>query len=517
MKKVLKRVLAAGLVGLMCVGVTACGGSGGGGQAGKNGYLKISIENRGYGTDWLTAMVEEFEKESGINVDVNIKVGASGGAAFDSELESLSSDTDLFITKRGWFAEDVYKGTISAKGQSYDCLYADLSDVWASVVDEGSDLTIADKMNDLYDEAFDIEGKYYALPWAGGVYGLVRNVNVWNDLGLTEEDVPYTTDQLFALCDKVKGDVAPFIYSLEDEYYTAWSPIFFGQYEGVEAVNNFMSGKDPDGEVSQYVYTYDGQVEAIKVIETLMDDANGYQHAKSTSIDFTSMQGQFLNGAALFSVNGSWLENEMGANFASANVDMIKTPVISSIVERLSFKDDAKLVEVIKYVDEVDAGNSPKKPAGVKDEDIAIVTEARHYSYMAGGVDHRAYVPSYSAHIEEAKEFLKFMYSDKGLNIYYETLNGATLPATPVNGYTSEIEMTEFRKSVNKAETEGFLYDREPKSRYYVLSYLSTCFQNGTDLIGDLRAGKTAQDIVNANSAYIDGKWDSIVKSLSAQ
>ncbi len=514
MKKVLKSVLATILAVVMCMGLTACS-AGGAGKAGENGYLKISIVNLGYGTDWLYAMVDEFEKESGINVDVSVKVGASGQAAFDSEIESLSSNTDLFFNKRAWFAEDVYKGTISAKGKSYDCLYADLSDVWASVVDEGSELTIADKMSDLYADALKIEGKYYSLPWAGGMYGLVRNVDVWESLGLTEEDVPYTTDQLFALCDEIKDDVAPFIYALSDEYYTGWSPIFFGQYEGVEGANNFASGKDPDGEVTQYIYTYDGQVEALKVIETLLDESNGYQHSKSTSIDFTSMQGQFLRGEALFNINGSWLENETAKNFPDVRVDMLKTPVISSLVKKLSFKEDAKLVEVIKYVDEVDAGNTPAKPEGVTDEDIAIVTEARHYSYMAGGVDHQAYVPAYSSHIREAKEFLKFMYSDKGLNIYYETLKGTLLPATPVNGYEKELELTTFRESVNKAEAEGFFYNREPKARYFVLNYLSACFENGIDPIVALRSGQSAQEVVNANSAHIEGKWDSIVKVLN--
>ncbi len=487
------------------------------------GDLQISVVKLGYGVDWLYALEDAFEAKTGKSVDVTVKIGKVGQSAFDNELESNASDTDIFFTKRGWFAEDVYKGKISVKGATYDCLYADLTDVWNSTAAAGESLTIKEKMDATYTEALNIEGKYYNLPWAGGVYGIVRNVSVWEELGLTDADMPYTTNELFALCDKVKNKKAPFIYSTDDEYYSAWSPIFFGQYEGRENVNKFMAGRDPDGEISQYVYTYDGHLESMKVLETLLDKGNGYQHS-ATSVDFTTMQGLFLKGQALFCVNGSWLENEMAANFKGASVDMIKTPVISSLVDKLSFQtgnataDDAKLKEVIKYVDAVDAGETPAKPENVSDEDIKMVTEARHYSYMAGGVDHRAYVPAYSNQIDLAKDFLKFMYSDEGLNIYYKALKGTMLPATPIKGYDSEgITLSGFRASANKAQQEGFVYDREPKSRYFVLNSLSTCYQiGGVEPVDEFVNvnGKTAEEVMQAIDTYLDGKWTKFAGNL---
>lgn len=522
MKLFFKKWLAVGISCLLSLSFVACD-TGRRSEPGENGYLHISAVQLGYGVEWLKEMEKAFEEEMKINVDISVIVGAAGQATLDTEIESLASSTDLFFNKRIAFAEDVYKGSIKVRGESFDCLYADLTDVWESVVDENTELTIQNKMDPLYAEAFNIEGKYYSLPWAGGVYGIVRNLDVWNDLNLTDDDVPYTTDELFALCDRIKGEVAPFIYSLDDEYYTGWSPIFFGQYEGVDNVKQFMEGKDPDGNVSQYVYTYDGQLEAMKVIEELIDPDNGYQHSRSSSLDFTSMQGQFLRGQALFCINGSWLENEMKANFSSVTIDVIKTPVISSLVNKLSFGKtlsaaaaDEKLVECIQYVDAVDAGETPAMPSGVTEDDIRKVTEARHYSYMAGGIDHQAYVPSYSQHIREAKEFLKFMYSDKGMQIYYETLAGAMLPATPVQPYdnTGMEPFSEFRTSINEATEEGFLYDREPKARYYVLPSISTCFENGVDPIVALRSGQSARDVINANSADIAKRWPGIQELL---
>ncbi len=531
MKKSMKKVLATGLSLVALFGATACGDSSGGGKSepGENGYLKITAVELGYGTEWLKKMEPIFEQQSGINVDIVTKVGAVD--AINTEIESKASDTDLFFNKRGYFAKDVFKGSISVKGQKYDCLYADLSDVWASIP-EGETKTIEQKMDARYAEAYEIEGKYYALPWAGGVNGIVRNLNVWDQLELTEADTPYTTDQLFALCDKVnvivaeknlkvgQYAVAPFIYSTADEYYTGWSPIFFAQYEGVENANNFMEGKDPNGELSEYLYTYDGHIETLKVMEKLIKKENGYQHSRSEAMDFTSMQGQFLRGAGLFNINGSWLENEAKASQNNARMDMLKTPVISAIVKKLSFKNldaaaaDAKLTEIIKYVDAIDAGEAATKPSGVTDEDITKVTEARHYSYIAGGTDHQAYVPSYSAHVREAKEFLKFMYSDKGLNIYYEALEGAQLPATPTSGYTKELELSEFRVSVNNAQAEGFIFNAAPKSRCMVLGSIAPYFDNGVDMEVSLRTGKGAQYVLDQNCADIAKKWPSILELL---
>ena len=527
MKLFMKKALAIGLSGLFCLGFAAC--DGGGFTPTKppleNGYLHISAVKLGYGVEWLEAMAEAFEEEKQIAVDISTVVGSAGLTALDNELESLASTTDLFFNKRGWFAEDVYRGSITVGGKSYDCLYADVSDVWNAVVDEGSELTIKDKMDPLYVDAFNIEGKYYSLPWAGGVYGIVRNIDAWNTLGFTENDVPLTTDELFELCDKIiekDTDIAPFIYALQEEYYTSWIPIFFGQYEGVANVKQFMEGKDPLGKVSQNVYAYDGQVEAVKIMEELIG-TEGYQHNSSTAIDFTSMQGHFLSGkVAVFCINGSWLENEMKSTNPSANIDVIKTPVISSLVNKLSFgktlSEDAaddKLAECIQYVDAVDAGEKPSMPSGVTTEDIQKVTEARHYAYMAGGIDHQAYIPAYAENIDQAKEFLKFMYSDKGMQIYYETVGGATLPASPIKDYDSTgMELSVFRKSVNAAAEEGFLFDREPKARYYVLAQVSTYFTNGISPVDAIREGKTAQDIIDKNNAEVAKKWPSIQQLL---
>ena len=517
MKKTIKRLIAAFTACLLPLTFAACKGkSDGGDVAGENGFLRIKAVKYGYGTDWLEDLAREFRKDKGINVVIETGVGESAENAFKSEFESGSSRADLFFSKRGFFAEKVYTG---------DNLYAELTDVWNSVADDGSDKTIKEKVSASYVDAFEIDGKYYSMPWAGGVLGITRNLSVWNKAGFTDADYPYTTDQLFALCDKFKtapktsSDVAAFIYSLESEYYSGWSTLFFAQYEGKAVADEFAEGK-VDGEYTKDVYTLDGHTKAMEVLEKLVKKSNGYQYADSTEsgYKFSTMQGDFIDGMALFCINGSWLENETGKTLE--NFDIIKTPIVSALAEKLSFSNleksaaDAKLAEIVKYVDDTNDGKSPAKPSGVTDEDIATVKAARDYAYMNAGVDHTAYVPSYSAHIRESKEFLKYMYSDKGLSIYRKSLKGATLPATPIGDYISEVTLSAFRKSVNAAADEDRCYNRIEKSKYYVLPHLSACYTNGIRPVAQLSSGKSAAEVINANNKYISDMWNEIKKLL---
>ncbi len=511
MKKLFMRIVCVCLAAVSVAGFCACGG-------GKKDGIQISAVEYGYGLQWLKEMISEFEKDTGINVELVTKKGSAGEESFKTEIESGDSYTDLFFSKRGWFAKDAYVSFVS-KGKSYDCLYADLTDVWNSASDGK---TIKEKMYDSYADAFDISGKYYALPWAGGVLGIVRNLSVWTDLGLTDEDVPYTTDELFALCDKVVAkDKSPFICSLTDDYYAGWTTLFFAQYEGKENAEQFMKGLDPDGELSQYLYTYGGQTEALKVLQKLVSKENGkfrYQY-DNEDMSFSEAQSFFARGVALFMVNGSWLETE-AKSFDGSSFDMIKTPVISSIVKKLSFKEaedaDEKLRELIKYVDKVDAGETAEKPDFASEDDVKKVTEARHYSYMVSGTDHYAYVPSYSSRITEAKEFLKFMYSDKGLNIYYKTLKGATLPATPVGGYDESVTLSNFMTSVNKAAVDDYTFNRTEKAKIFVMNNINAYSFNGlgsySSLVRALLDGKTPEDIINMNCTELASKWDKYQK-----
>ena len=502
---------------LMTIMLTGCAGESTGSKGNGKGTLQITAVELGYGVDWLEALIDEFEKETGYTVEFQSKVGSLGTSALTTELESLVSKSDLIFNKFGNFAKYAHEGkVVGADGETYDCILADVTEVWNAAVDEGSDTTIAEKIDAEYEEYYNMDGKYYGMPWAGGVLGIVRNLDVWNSLGLTDEDVPLTTDAMFSLCDDIKEKVAPFIFSKNQNYYEGFVPIWMAQYEGVQNYKHFLNGVDPDGTVSEYIYTYDGALESMKILEKLLNQENGY-HSDMSTLDFNLMQGQFLSGAALFCVNGSWLEREMKQNYAEADIDYIRTPVISSIINKLdTVKDDAKLTEVIRYVDAIDAGETVEKPADVSDEDIQIVTEARHYSYVSGGMDHQVVIPAYSKNVEIAKEFLKFMYSDKGLNIYYKIMNGNMLPALPVNGYETEgVKVSGFISSSNEATIMGYAVNRETKAKYFVLPGLTTTFTNGGSAVEKMYSGSmNANQVIMMNTETIQKMWSTIQQNL---
>lgn len=474
--KILKKTLAFVTSAILMISLASCGGggenSGNNGGTGEGGELKISVARLGYGIEWLNQIAKEFEKETKVKVRIVSKVGMVGVDAIKTEIDSKSSDTDLVFNHELSFGRKVYEGAITVKGKTYDCLYEDLSDVYESVVDEGTTKTIKDKVDKNFANSYMVNGKYYGLPWAGGVMGFARNVDVWNYLELTDEDVPLTTDQLWTLCDKIKARKAPFIFCMEDNYVEGVLPLWMAQYEGVESYSQFMEGKDPDGNITEYIFSYDGAKEMIKIAQKWFAKSNGYQHSKSNAVDFTQMQGLFLKDEALFCVNGTWLESEMSSLGVDTVVDYIKTPVISSIINKLdTINSDAQLAEIIKYVDAVDAGDSGAvRPEYVSDDDLKAVTEARHYAFISDAASHQAYIPSYAKNKTQAKAFLKYMFSDKGLNIYYRTLKGATLPAETVNGYDSSITPSSFLQSSNKAFEEKHVLSTNTTNRYFIFT-----------------------------------------------
>ncbi len=512
MKMNIKKTLALILVLAMTVSVLAgCGGSGNGGGKVDSETLVLTVAKLGYGDQWLKDLAAAYEAKTGTKVQVISKIGDSGLSAIKGEMQSQVAETDIFFTRAQEFFKSIYKGAVNIGGTNYECEFADLSDVWNAKAADSESKTIIEKMDPAFEEYYNVDGKYYGLPWANGIMGIVRNNNVWEALGLTDADMPATTDELFALCDTVKAKgKAPFIYSLEAEYYSSGvAPILFSQYEGSESMSYFNNGLDPMGESSSNLYAYDGQVESLKVIQTLVDNNNGYQHSISASSSFTDMQSAFLLDEALFCVNGAWLETEMGDAYKDANIEFVKMPVISSIINRLeTVTDDATLAAVVRYVD-----GTGEAPAGVSEEDIAIVKDARENSYVRSGFDHTALVPAYSNQLEKAKDFLKFMCSDEGLNIYYKATNGNQLPIENTTGYDSSVEVSHFRQNINEILAEGKIceYDAFVKAKIYAIGGVSRYWYNGSgNFVRALIEGKTPEEICVANNDYLKNNWSSL-------
>lgn len=134
----------------------------------------------------------------------------------------------------------------------------------------------------------------------------------------------------------------------------------------------------------------------------------------------------------MFHANGDWFDNEMNSireeiktkQGIDYDIRMLRTPVVSSIVETLENKEmtDETLSAVITAVDE---GKTSYE--GVSTTDFNRIREARTIVYSVGSA-HVSAIPAYAAGKDIAMDFLRFMTTDIANESYIRSTGGASLP-----------------------------------------------------------------------------------------
>lgn len=536
MKKI--SILLTTAVAALAVGaLTSCGG------ADNSDKIKIACVKLGYGTEWLKALTDAYTQKTGVEFYYQEVVGAAGNSNLDQQLRSLSGTFDLYGLRPDCLYQMLYSGSVKAKGQVYETAFEPLTDIYQSVYEgETGNNTMEKKMDQQFKNYVYINNDYYAVPWSSGFLSLVRNVDVWESFGYSKDYYPRTTDEWFEVMDNMRAkssnttslkDTWPMIYCASDEYYTSIFGSWFAQYEGNEQMQKFYGGKNPDGKRGTDMYTFDGVTESLKVLQKLSQfdknkDQYTYQHPKSKSLSFTQMQNYFLLGAAAFCVNGTWLDIESPAA-KEKNIDYIKIPLVSSIVnndERLSKKyTEAELREIVSFIDAHPVkGDNNGAPGNVTADDLEVFRESRNGgSFMRVDYDHLFVIPAWANKKPEAKEFLKWIYSDEGLNIYYKTMQGHHLPAVPSTGSYDDTGVTQsqFRECVNEILEEGnfcpYLVNTVADKIFSVAGVQSnasnTISKTGTCLKW-MVDGFTVDQVVAENTNYLTAKWSSILNSL---
>ena len=310
---------------------------------------------------------------------------------------------------------------------------------------EGEDLTIREKFDaDFLEMAKYGDGNHYALPYiGGGVYGLVYNKDIFKEYSI---EIPRTTNELVVVADALSTEGLPAFCSFQGTGYWKYAlEVWYAQYEGQDYYyKNFYACKDENGTTpsKEVLLKKDGRYAVLKAAESLFTP--NYVLSGSNSATHTVMQTQFLNGEAVMMFNGSWLENEMKSVGGMEKFDIMRLPVLSEITEKLTtVKNEAQLRKVITAIDTVLDGN--KKEDDYKSgEDYVVdglnvsaadwkhVYEAR--TMAAGGyIDNSAFIPKYSTAKDAAKDFLKFLYSDEGLQLMGDQ-TGTRLPLNMCEG-----------------------------------------------------------------------------------
>jgi ABC-type glycerol-3-phosphate transport system substrate-binding protein len=263
-------------------------------------------------------------------------------------------------------------------------------------------------------------------------------------------------------------------------------------------------------------------------METLLDSQ--YVVAGSNSGDHTTQQTKFINGRAVMMCNGAWMNNEMKtADAASKNFSIMKTPVISSIVDKLTdVKNDSTLSAVIAVVDQVVDGEVAI--ADVKQEDGTYkignkniceadwnrVYEARTMIWENYS-QHAVCIPNYASAKEGAKKFAAFFYSDEAQKL----MNDATHMALPFNYNNAENEpkvstwstfertMYEFSQKYNMIGMvdgrRSLVFTRGGATEYAMVNFVSAMSQQA--------GAKTADDIWGEVVGKLSENWNTYLSN----
>lgn len=509
--------------------------------------IKVSCVQLGYGTEWLTTLMNEYTKKTGVEFAYTEVVGQAGNSNLDQSLRSLSGNTDIYGLRPNSFHELIYRGKVSVGGVTYDHAFEPLTDIYNEPYEgESGNNTISKKIDPIFKDYITVADESYAVPWANGFQSFVRNLDVWTKMGYTAEQYPRTTGELFEMMDNMNSiiastsdkklkNAAPMIYCSEDEYYTSIIGSWFAQYEGPEEMEKFYAGRNADGRRSPDMFTYDGVSEALKVVGKIVeyDKSTGkykYQHINSKKLAFTQMQNYFLAGDAAFCVNGTWLEIE-NPKAREANIDYIKIPLVSSIVNNPKLKrtyTESQLRTLVSFLDShLEAGDN----AGLSEEfdvdDVEFIRASRNTgSYMRTDYDHLFVVPSWAGKKDEAKKFLKWMYSDEALQIFFNKMNGHHLPATPSTGSydTSKVQFSKFRQSCNKVFEEGKFcqyLSSTVKDKIFSIAGVQANMSNTIAKTGNcvdwLVDGMTPDQIIAENTNYLTQHWTTIMNSIGKE
>ena len=484
-------------------------------------FVEIQMYDRGYGTEGMRAVIEKYKE---VRPDVTIKIDP---VVDNTLLKDINVGPDLITTDMYFYGGDQPWDKILAEkcvieGVSYDTFFEPLTEVY-NYTPEGESRTIKEKLFPGYADYFNVNGygkftedTYFSAPWQGGYTGLIYNESMFKKYGW---EIPATTDELLSLSKQIvttKGTssnpnsngqeikIAAFSYSAYDAYWGNLIQTWVAQYDGKTVYENYFKGQDGNGEYTPNIAKSDGRYYTL----TFLDDLLGtYRKTKTgdivaraadeiycdptlTSRSYTLVQSQFLLGEkALINTNGAttsamlpcgdWLVSEMSANFGedlkngNLSVKFMKTPVISDIIRHPdccdTIENDAELSALIKAIDE---GSNALKGEGYDVDRKAFdkVSAARHYIYVEPASN--VYIPIYAKAKEEAKNFLKYLYSDEGLKIYSEATNGQEIAFdVDYDSFENIVDLQKSKFEIYKNAQFVFATRKNPIAYKGMLSY----------------------------------------------
>lgn len=481
----MKKKVALMLSALMCSTMvfSACGKD-------DSKTLYIEMENAGYGIEWIDPLIDMFESEHP-GIEVKKTYITKGSKQILGKVISGTSNIDISIVETTimQFAQK----KVSANGQVYNSPFEDLTSFYNETV-PGENITIKDKMTDAWREYNTVyengQAKYYCVPWMQSLFGLVVNYDV---LDKTKYELPNTTDEMFALFNELKADgITPMIDSFSASYLQGIVDLWVAQYNGSDAMELYYQGYDigatnpMDNRYVDTMVLVPGLEESLAVVSKIVAPTDSEKEANATTTyisdyktsEFTEAQNVFMEAKKdkiAFMPNGLWLEREMDANYdkGEVNLEFVKVPVISALGEKLGITD-AELSAIIDYVDgtvTVEPTFSSTK-GFTNSEVIETVRDSR--KMITAFHDFGAMITSYSTKKDLAKDFLKLLATNKGIEAMLTTCGGQAPFKYDIENSPIKNQLSNFAYSGNKMIQSGEYFFSET-SDLFTKNSLSLC------------------------------------------
>lgn len=518
--------------------------------------IEVKVVVAGYGTDWLTALASRFnEIYKAEGYEVVITQTDTQDFAKNEISYPKKCTTDIFFEYNN--IDDLLNKSYSILKQKNTALLEDLSDVYnspainANKQPEGKN--IIDRMSPVVSENMKYYGMLkgfdglYGIPWQGGYNGIYVNKIKLAEFGFTTDNL-LTTDDLKAVinaCAPEKTEAAltdpngffPVAWSqkVAPGYWDFMFQALMAQYEGTQSFENFVNFVPDEGTMKEKGYTvYEkrGILEALKVVEFLED--RDLCVPGTSSMDHVTAESRVATGKSLMVVAGDYMYKELEKDYSDyyENITPIKWPVISALGVKLGLCGttheagaecsacNEKLREVVKAVDGGKTNEEIENLLGVNATQVAAVREAR-CQYMGGSGTVAASIPSYSDAKKGAKLFLRFMYSDEGMQIFRSKTYVDLQASYTVEPAASEFEFVQ--KMYERNKTNDVLvhdsYYNSPIRRSGVAEFpkqetITNLFTqlSYTHSHGSPNAGFTPNEIYKDNISWVKANWTDYIR-----
>ena len=546
--KIAKRILAAVVVLGSLVGMLAgCGGkqvetNPDGTAAVQSKKAIVAYNSVGYGHEWLEKCAEEFEKlyaDEGYEIELKIAYNYENSPALEIGKGAAKNDVDLYLDAYNLESLlDASDKTMRGNG----AVLVDLKEIWNQpAIGIGADgkpqeesKTIADRFTldtaHLYYDGKkeEFHGGLYVLPMGLDLWstGIVVNPSVLANYGYTVDNLPRTTDEFNAMCQKIaatSSKTGVYAYSWAGSNASGYLAYlffeYFAQYSGVEAFTNFCMTKPfTDATLEDIkndgwkVYEDLGILEGFKAMEPIMKPE--YSPKGSASMTHMDAQHQLFTGKAAFMINGDWLLYQMKDEYfeEASQCLMLNTPVLS-VIGTESGITDAELSKAVGMVDE-GKSNADIIAAipGLDETETQRIRDARNI-YSGGEINLRSgcAIPAYADGRDVAKLFIRFLCSEDALRIIRNC--GYKYNPYECSDYSMEVE-TPFMQSVLANQNPGQgIYVAMDASLSIVRANSGMLYFNHYELSQPVTFknmilyGMTAQEMYEKEKEYVKNNW----------